>query len=77
MGITTYFNEAGFDAENTRDFMVRHKITNLASSPTAFRMMKSSGVLDNFDHSENGKNDAKLSLRCANSAGGDIEYRSR
>ncbi|MGO1966273.1 MAG: AMP-binding protein [Moraxellaceae bacterium] len=69
MGITTYFNEAGFDAENTRDFMVRHKITNLASSPTAFRMMKSSGVFDNFDHSENGKNDAKLSLRCANSAG--------
>ena len=62
LGVTTYFNEAGFDAENTRDFMVRHKITNLASSPTAFRMMKSSGVF------EKAHND-KLSLRCANSAG--------
>ncbi|SLJ84198.1 AMP-binding protein [Psychrobacter sp. DAB_AL43B] len=65
LGVTTYFNEAGFDAQNTRDFMVRHKITNLASSPTAFRMMKSSGV---FEKAHNDA-DAKLSLRCANSAG--------
>ena len=65
LGITTYFNEAGFDATNTRDFMVRHQITNLASSPTAFRMMKSSGVFD----SVNEDNNAKLALRCANSAG--------
>ncbi|MGP9556670.1 AMP-binding protein [Psychrobacter sp. AOP7-A1-24] len=65
LGVTTYFNEAGFDATNTRDFMVRHKITNLASSPTAFRMMKSSGV---FEDAHNDAN-AKLSLRCANSAG--------
>ena len=65
LGITTYFNEAGFDATNTRDFMVCHKITNLASSPTAFRMMKSSGVFEEI--SEN--NPSKLSLRCANSAG--------
>ena len=65
LGITTYFNEAGFDATNTRDFMMRHKITNLASSPTAFRMMKSSGVFDNV----NEDNNAKLALRCANSAG--------
>ena len=65
LGVTTYFNEAGFDAQNTRDFMVRHKITNLASSPTAFRMMKSSGV---FEKAHNDVN-AKLSLRCANSAG--------
>ena len=65
LGVTTYFNEAGFDANNTRDFMVRHKITNLASSPTAFRMMKSSGV---FEDAHNDAN-AKLSLRCANSAG--------
>ncbi|SNT70174.1 AMP-binding protein [Psychrobacter sp. LV10R520-6] len=65
LGMTTYFNEAGFDATNTRDFMVRHKITNLASSPTAFRMMKSSGVFK-----ELAENDTeKLSLRCANSAG--------
>ncbi|MGP9545865.1 AMP-binding protein [Psychrobacter sp. AOP7-B1-25] len=65
LGVTTYFNEAGFDANNTRDFMVRHKITNLASSPTAFRMMKSSGV---FEDAHNDTN-TKLSLRCANSAG--------
>ncbi|WP_058369715.1 AMP-binding protein [Psychrobacter sp. ENNN9_III] len=65
LGITTHFNEAGFDATNTRDFIVRHNITNLASSPTAFRMMKSSGVFEEI--SEN--NPSKLSLRCANSAG--------
>ena len=65
MGVTTYFNEAGFDAANTRDFMVRHKITNLASSPTAFRMMKSSGV---FEKSHDDAS-AHLALRCANSAG--------
>ena len=65
MGVTTYFNELGFDAANTRDFMVRHKITNLASSPTAFRMMKSSGVFESAHDDAN----AKLSLRCANSAG--------
>jgi len=67
LGITTYFNEAGFDANNTREFMVRHKITNLASSPTAFRMMKSSGVFDSVN--EETHDDAKLYLRCANSAG--------
>ena len=65
LGITTYFNEAGFDATNTRDFMVRHQITNLASSPTAFRMMKSSGVFESAHKDAK----AKLSLRCANSAG--------
>lgn len=77
LGVTTYFNEAGFDAANTRDFMIRHQITNLASSPTAFRMMKSSGVFDNVneeahnDASSNSSSDKsdKLSLRCANSAG--------
>ncbi len=65
LGVTTYFNEAGFDATNTRDFMLRHKITNLASSPTAFRMMKSSGVFEKISTD----NPNKLSLRCANSAG--------
>ncbi|MCG3858724.1 AMP-binding protein [Psychrobacter sp. Ps2] len=69
LGITTYFNEAGFDATNTRDFIVRHKITNLASSPTAFRMMKSSGVFDSVDEGAHNDAKAKLSLRCANSAG--------
>jgi len=67
LGVTTHFNEAGFDAANTRDFMIRHKITNLASSPTAFRMMKSSGVFEHFYGNSNDSN--KLSLRCANSAG--------
>ena len=69
LGVTTYFNEAGFDAANTRDFMIRHKITNLASSPTAFRMMKSSGVFDNVSENAHDDANAKLSLRCANSAG--------
>ncbi|WP_201547757.1 AMP-binding protein [Psychrobacter sp. Pi2-1] len=69
LGITTYFNEAGFDATNTREFMVRHKITNLASSPTAFRMMKSSGVFDSVNEGAHNDTNAKLSLRCANSAG--------
>ena len=71
LGITTYFNEAGFDATNTREFMVRHKITNLASSPTAFRMMKSSGVFDNKDDNDDDleDNSTQLALRCANSAG--------
>ncbi|MGM8938256.1 AMP-binding protein [Psychrobacter glaciei] len=69
LGVTTYFNEAGFDAANTRDFMVRHQITNLASSPTAFRMMKSSGIFDNVDEDAHKDTNAKLSLRCANSAG--------
>jgi len=69
LGITTYFNEAGFDATNTREFMVRHKITNLASSPTAFRMMKSSGVFDSVNEGAHNDTNVKLSLRCANSAG--------
>ncbi|MGE6440348.1 AMP-binding protein [Psychrobacter sp. NPDC078409] len=69
LGITTYFNEAGFDANNTREFMVRHKITNLASSPTAFRMMKSSGVFDSVNEGAHNDTNTKLSLRCANSAG--------
>mgnify|MGYP000900597248 CR=1 FL=1 len=69
LGVTTYFNEAGFDATNTRDFMVRHKITNLASSPTAFRMMKSSGVFESAQNNSDDNADNKLSLRCANSAG--------
>lgn len=65
LGMTTYFNEAGFDAANTRDFMIRHQITNLASSPTAFRMLKSSGVFTAPTTDE----DHALFLRVANSAG--------
>lgn len=61
LGCTTHFNEANFSAENTLDFLKRHKITNLASAPTAYRMMKSSGEFD-------GKAD-ELFIRIASSAG--------
>ncbi|SFX67238.1 AMP-binding protein [Marinospirillum alkaliphilum] len=61
LGCTTHFNEAGFTAENTLEFLIKHRITNLASAPTAYRMMKSSGLLD-------GKA-SELSLRVASSAG--------
>ncbi|MFK7161286.1 AMP-binding protein [Marinospirillum sp. MEB164] len=61
LGATTHFNEAGFTAENTLAFLQKHQITNLASAPTAYRMMKSSGVLD-------GQADT-LALRVASSAG--------
>ena len=61
LGCTTHFNEANFTAENTLAFLKRHKITNLASAPTAYRMMKSSGELE-------GKSD-ELFLRVASSAG--------
>ncbi|MDR9468867.1 AMP-binding protein [Marinospirillum sp.] len=61
LGVTTHFNEAGFTAENTLEFLKKHKISNLASAPTAYRMMKSSGILD-------GKSD-ELFLRVASSAG--------
>ncbi len=47
MGATTHFNESGFKADHTFEFITKHQITNLAASPTAFRMMKSSGVFDN------------------------------
>lgn len=61
LGCTTHFNEAAFTAENTLEFLKKHKITNLASAPTAYRMMKSSGLLDNQA--------ANLYLRRASSAG--------
>lgn len=61
LGATTHFNEAGFSAENTLEFLTKHQITNLASAPTAYRMLKSSGVLDGQAE--------KLSLRVASSAG--------
>ena len=71
MGVTTYFNEAGFDAANTRDFLVKHGITNLASSPTAYRMLKSSGVFADRTEQDTSAADHTdgLVLRCANSAG--------
>lgn len=47
MGATTHFNEHGFSAEQALGFIKEHQVTNLASAPTAYRMMKSSGVFDN------------------------------
>lgn len=61
MGCTTHFNEADFSAENTLEFLKRHKISNLASAPTAYRMLKSSGELENKSNA--------LFLRVASSAG--------
>lgn len=62
LGATTHFNEAGFNAQHTLDFIKNHQITNLAASPTAFRMMKSSGVFDN-------KADELTQLKLISSAG--------
>ncbi|AXY40884.1 AMP-binding protein [Halomonas sp. JS92-SW72] len=61
LGVTTHFCEAGFSAEGALAFMKRHRITNFAAAPTAYRLMKASGLFDNA-HST-------LSLRAASSAG--------
>ncbi|RUR29795.1 AMP-binding protein [Vreelandella nanhaiensis] len=61
LGVTTHFCEAGFSAEGALDFMKRHRITNFAAAPTAYRLMKASGLFDNAYQT--------LSLRVASSAG--------
>lgn len=61
LGATTHFCEAAFDARGALDFMARHDITNFAAAPTAYRLMKASGLMD--DAAEG------LSLRAASSAG--------
>ena len=61
LGVTTHFCEAGFTAEGALEFMRRHRITNFAAAPTAYRLMKASGLFDEA-HSE-------LELRVASSAG--------
>ncbi|MCW4151051.1 AMP-binding protein [Halomonas sp. 18H] len=61
LGVTTYFCETGFSAEGALDFMERHRITNFAAAPTAYRLMKASGLFD-----EAGQ---RLALRRASSAG--------
>jgi len=38
LGCTTHFNEAGFTAENTFEFLRKYRISNLAAAPTAYRM---------------------------------------
>ena len=61
LGVTTYFCEAGFTAEGAFEFMRRHRITNFAAAPTAYRLMKASGLFDKaYD---------ELELRVASSAG--------
>jgi acetyl-CoA synthetase len=61
LGCATYFNEHGFTAENTFDMLHRHRITNLAAAPTAYRMLMANDHLltdsESFD------------LRVASSAG--------
>lgn len=61
LGVTTHFCEAGFTAEGALEFMRRHRINNFAAAPTAYRLMKASGLFDEA-HSE-------LELRVASSAG--------
>lgn len=61
LGVTTHFCEAGFSAEGALDFMKRHRITNFAAAPTAYRLMKASGLFDDAYQT--------LSLRAASSAG--------
>ncbi|MCC5884653.1 MAG: AMP-binding protein [Halomonas sp.] len=61
LGVTTHFCEAGFSAEGALEFMQRHRITNFAAAPTAYRLMKASGLFDDAHE--------KLELRVASSAG--------
>ncbi|QJQ94913.1 MULTISPECIES: AMP-binding protein [Halomonadaceae] len=61
LGVTTHFCEEGFSAEGALGFMQRHGITNFAAAPTAYRLMKASGLFDDAHRT--------LSLRVASSAG--------
>ena len=61
LGVTTHFCEAGFSAEGALAFMKRHHITNFAAAPTAYRLMKASGLFDDAHET--------LELRAASSAG--------
>ncbi|MDX1754422.1 MAG: AMP-binding protein [Marinobacter sp.] len=45
LGCTTHFNEAGFTADNTLEFLRKYKITNLAAAPTAYRLLKANDSL--------------------------------
>jgi acetyl-CoA synthetase len=61
LGMTTHFCEAGFSAKDALAFMRRHHITNFAAAPTAYRLMKASGLFDDAHET--------LELRVASSAG--------
>ena len=45
LGCTTHFNEAGFTAENTLEFLRRNRINNLAAAPTAYRLLMANEAL--------------------------------
>ena len=61
LGCTIHFNEAGFTAENTFEFLRKYRITNLAAAPTAYRLlMANDSLLANYP---------EIDLRVANSAG--------
>ncbi|MDW5376721.1 AMP-binding protein [Halomonas sp. HP20-15] len=61
LGATTHFCEAAFAAEGALAFLRRHAISNFAAAPTAYRLIKASGLFDDAA--------AGLSLRVASSAG--------
>lgn len=61
LGCTTHFNEAGFTAENTLEFLRKYRITNLAAAPTAYRLLKANENLL--------KDYPEIDLRVASSAG--------
>lgn len=61
LGCTTHFNEAGFTAENTFEFLRKYRITNLAAAPTAYRLLKANEPLL--------KDYPEINLRVASSAG--------
>ncbi|WP_111495645.1 AMP-binding protein [Marinobacter bohaiensis] len=61
LGCTTHFNEAGFTAENTFEFLRKYRITNLAAAPTAYRLLKANEPLL--------KDYPGIELRVASSAG--------
>lgn len=61
LGATIHFNEAGFTADNTFEFLRKYNITNLAAAPTAYRLLKANDDLL--------KNYPEINLRVASSAG--------
>lgn len=61
LGATTYFMQSPFTAEGGLAFMERHRIDNFAAAPTAYRMLKASGVCEGAFE--------RLNLRVASSAG--------
>lgn len=61
LGCTTHFNEAGFTADNTLEFLRKYNINNLAAAPTAYRLlMANDSLVEDFPG---------INLRVASSAG--------